>query len=94
MCVEQHVMTNVTGLFNALWMRPGSHLIQIIPYGWVIRPAWNPDKDWLIRGRNFKQLSRAAGLTYRWDYNACRTRMAACAYDCQMSCNTRIGCKT
>ena len=46
-------------------MRPGSHMLQMIPYGWLIHPHWNPASTWLIRGKSFKQVARAVGASYR-----------------------------
>ena len=41
-------------------------MLQLIPYGWVIHPHWNPASSWLIRGKQFKQVARAVGASYRW----------------------------
>ena len=44
-----------------LWLRPGSHLLQLAPYG------WSPDGVTLIRGQYFEEAANATRITYRCD---------------------------
>ena len=47
------------GLTHALWLRPGSHFLQLAPYG------FSPDGKTLIRGQYFEEAAAAAGATTR-----------------------------
>ena len=51
---------DLAGLTHVVWLRPGSHLIQLAPYGWA------PDGRHLIRGDYFGEAASAAGATYRY----------------------------
>lgn len=46
---------------HALWLRPGSHFMQLAPYG------FSPDGEHLIRGDYYNLVAAVAGCTTRWD---------------------------